>query len=153
MFLRYSLSHLNISDYGAFFKNGVILEKNMLSARAPPSFSYLLWIFVGNFLYICSYPKSGHTKYPINVASATVEQGVPDVDTIDFTSLWTKPWFSSAIWLKCEQIRWNSTNVSSLQGINCKLKPTFLFHALGDIVWEAWRCYSHFVTMRVEPTK
>ena len=136
MFLRYSLNHLNISDYSALFKNGVILEKNMLSVRAPPSFSYLLWILVGNFLYICSYPKSGHTKYPINVASAVVEQGVPDVDTTNSTSLRTKPWFSSAIWLKCEQIRWSSMYVSSLQGINCKLKLIFFFHVLGDIVWE-----------------
>ena len=63
----------------------------MLSARAPPSFSYLLWILVGNFLYICSYPKSGHTKYPINVACAVVEQGVLDVDTTNSTSLRTKP--------------------------------------------------------------
>ena len=129
-------------------------RKSLLSTRTPPCYTYTLYTFVGNFLYICDYPKSYYTEYLIKVASV-VEQGGPAVDITKSTSLQTKPWISLSIWLKCEQIRVEFHSRPLLQGINHKVKPTLFFSALGHVVWEqeAWRCCSHFVTMREEPTK
>lgn len=62
----------------------------MLRTWASLPYTYILCVFVGNFLDICDDPKSSHTKYLINMASVVAEQGVPAVDTTNSTSLQTK---------------------------------------------------------------